>query len=47
MLTLQVRIVAQNAGVGVSQWAAETMGMWQDKGSLTTQWIDHKVRESI
>jgi len=38
---------AENAGVGVSQWAPETIGIWQDKGVLTTQWIDNKVRERI
>ena len=47
MPTLQVRVRAKNAGVGVSQWAAETMGIWQDKGGLTTQWIDNKVRERV
>jgi hypothetical protein len=38
---------ATNAGVGVSQWTAETMGIWQDMGALTTQWIDNKVMERI
>jgi hypothetical protein len=47
MLTLQVRVWAENAGVGVSQWAAETMGIWQDKGGFTTQPIDNTVRERI
>jgi len=45
MPTLQVRVWAENAGVGVTQWAAETMGIWQDKGGLTTQRIDNNVRE--
>jgi hypothetical protein len=45
MPTLHVRIWAENAGVGVSQWAAESMGIWQDKGGLTTQQIDNKVGE--
>jgi len=27
--------------------AAETMGIWQDKGGLTTQQIDNKVRERV
>jgi hypothetical protein len=45
--TPQVCVWAENAGVGVSQWAAETMGIWQDKGGLTTQWIDNKVREHV
>jgi len=47
MPTLQVRVWAENAGVGVSQWAAETMGIWQGKGGLTTQQIDNKVRERV
>jgi len=47
MATLEVRVWAENPGVGFSQWAAETMGIWQDKGGLTTQWIDNKVRECI
>jgi len=47
MPTLQVRVWAENAGVGVSQWAAETMGIWQDKGGLTTQRMDNKVRERV
>jgi hypothetical protein len=47
MPTLQVRIWAENACVGVSQLAAETMGIWQDKGDLTTQRMDNKVRERV
>jgi hypothetical protein len=47
MPTLQVRVWAENPSVGVSQLAAETMGIWQDKGGLTTQWMDNKVRERI
>jgi len=47
MRTLQVGIWAENAGVGVSQWTAETMGIWQDKGGLTTQQIENTVRECI
>jgi len=47
MPTLQVRVWAENAGVGVSQLAAETMRIRQDKGGLTTQWIDNKVRERV
>jgi len=47
MPTLQVRVRAENAGVGVSQLAAETMGIRQDKGGLTTQWIDNEVREGV
>jgi len=47
MPTLQVHVWAEHAGVGVSQWAAETMGIWQEKGGLTTLWIDRKVREHM
>ena len=49
MPTLQVRIWAENTRVGVTQWVAETMGMviLQDKGGLTTQRIDNKVRERV
>jgi len=47
MPTLQVRVWAEKTGIGVGQWAAETMGIWQDKGGLATQRIDHKVRDHI
>jgi len=47
MPTLQVRVWAENTGVGVSKWAAEAMGIWQDKGGFTTQQIDNKVRERV
>ena len=47
MPTLQVHVWAENAGIGVSQWAAETMGIWQDKGGLTTQRMDNNVRERV
>jgi hypothetical protein len=47
MPTLQVRVWAENAGVGVSHWAVETMEIWQDMGGLTTQQIDNKVRERV
>jgi len=47
MLTLQVRVWVESAGVGVSQLAAETMRNWQDKCGLTTQRIDDKVRERV
>jgi hypothetical protein len=47
MPTLQVRLWAENAGVGVWQWASETMGIWQDQGGLTTQWIANKVTEPV
>jgi hypothetical protein len=39
--------MAENAGVAVSQWAAETMVIWQDKSGLTTQEMDSRVRESV
>jgi hypothetical protein len=45
MPTHQVHIWAENTGVAVSQWAAETMGISQDKGGLTTQPMDNKVME--
>jgi hypothetical protein len=47
MSTVHVRIWAENTGVGASQWAAETMGIWQDEGGLTTQQMDNKVRERV
>jgi len=47
MPTLQICVWAEKAGVGVSQWAAETMGICHDKGGLTTQQIDNKVTELI
>jgi len=43
----EVRIWAESAGSAVSQLAAETMGIWQDMGGLTTQWMDIKVRERV
>jgi len=47
MPTLQVCVSAENACIGVSQWAAETMGICQDKGGLTTQRIDNTVKEHV
>jgi hypothetical protein len=47
MSTFQVHGWGENAGVGVSQCAAETMAMKHDKGSMTTQQIDNAVRELI
>jgi len=47
MLTRQVCLRTDNAGVGVSHWAVETMAIWQMKSSLTMQWIDNEVRERI
>jgi hypothetical protein len=47
MPTVQFRVWAKNAGVGVSQWAVETFGIWQQKGGSTTQQIDTKVRMCV
>jgi hypothetical protein len=47
MPTLQVSVWAENASVGVSQRAAETMGNWQDMGGMTTQWIDNRLRDCV
>jgi len=47
MPTLQVRFWAENSSVGVSQWAAESSSISQDRGGLTTQRIDNKVRERV
>jgi len=47
MPTLQLCICAENAGVGVSQFAAETMGISQEIGGLTSQWKHNTVRERI
>jgi hypothetical protein len=44
---LQVLLWAENAGVVVSQRAAGTMGIWQDKSGLTTQRMDNKVMEHV
>jgi len=45
--TQQACLWAENSGVGVSKWPAETMGIWQEKWGLTTQWMDNQVRECI
>jgi len=45
--TLPVCIYAKNGSFGASHWAAESLGIGQDKGGLTTQWIDIKVRERV
>jgi hypothetical protein len=47
MPTQKLHVWAGNAGVGVSQLAAETIVSWRDKGGLTTQRIDSEVRERI
>jgi len=47
MPTLQVLDWAKNTRVGVSQWAAETMGIRQENGGLTKQQKDNTVRECI
>jgi len=38
---------ADITAVGVSQWAADTMGIRQEKGGLTTPLNDNEVRESV
>jgi hypothetical protein len=47
MPTLQVRIWAENAVVGVRQWVAGIMEIWRDNGGWTTQRIDNIVREHV
>ena len=47
MPTLQVRVQAENAGVGVRQWTAGTIGIRQDMGGIKTQQIDNIVWECI
>jgi len=38
---------AENAGVGVSQWAADAIGIWQVQGGLTKQTKTNDVRERL
>jgi len=47
MPTVQVQVWAENTCVGVSQWEADTVGIWQEMGGLTTQWKDNKLREHV
>jgi len=47
MAILQIHVWVKNAGVGVSKFTAETMGIWQDTGGLTTEWIVNEVRECV
>jgi len=47
MPTLHVWVWAENASVGVILWAAETIGIWHNKGGVTTGWIDATAREHI
>lgn len=47
MPTLHVHVWAKNTGIGLSHWAAQTMGIWKDKGGSPTQRIDIKVRERV
>jgi hypothetical protein len=47
MPTQQVYFWAMIAVVGVSQWAADSMGTGQEKGGLTMQWKDNKLRDTI
>lgn len=44
---LQVCLGAENALVGVTQWAADTIQIWHDTSAFTTQWIDRKVMKGI
>jgi hypothetical protein len=43
MLTLKVGFWAENAGVGVSQPATETMRIWHNLGGLKIQWMHNEV----
>jgi len=47
MPTPQVRIWSVIAGFGVRDWAAGTIGIWLEKGGLTTQWKDSQVRKRV
>jgi hypothetical protein len=47
MPTHQVHVWVETACIGVNKLAAETMGIWQDNGGLTTQQLENKVRERI
>jgi len=47
MATRWVQLSAENAGVGGTQWEEETIGSWQEKGGLTTQQKENKVRERV
>lgn len=47
MLTLQAHVWAENTGIGVRQWAAESMGIWQGKVGLTTQQMENEVNKVI
>jgi hypothetical protein len=47
MPTLHILFCAELASVGVSQCAAASIGILLNKGGLTTQWIDNKVREHV
>ena len=38
---------AENAGVGVNQCAADTMGIWKDMCGLTTQQMENEVTEPV
>jgi len=47
MQTVRVRIWAENAGVVVSQWAADSVGIWLEKGGVTTQRNVNTVRDHV
>jgi hypothetical protein len=45
MLIQHAHLWTKHAGVGVSQQAAESMGIWKKKGGGTRQQYKNKVRE--
>jgi len=47
MPTLQVCVCDENARFAVSQRAAETMGIWQEKGGFSPPQKDNEVRDHV
>jgi len=47
MPTQHIRLWAANASVGVGQWVAKNMAIWQEKGGLTIQQKDNEVRKDV
>jgi len=47
MLTEHFCPSAENASVGHSKWAAETIELWPEKVHSTMQWKDNNVRECV
>jgi hypothetical protein len=43
----QSRLWTETSAVGVSQWVAETVRIWQKKGGLTLQTNDIIVTEQV